>query len=663
MLSLQMVQSAATIQIAVPLRASRTAFVIPDVVLPSAAQRASRSALSPFPARALRLQGVANDARHGFATSRAQPLLGRHFVPSAAGRHSMQAFSGDQLGGEFLKNGGRGTPQRPTQQVDFTTLSAVSAELQSRLPLRVSKVLQAGATDISITLHDPSQYEADLNGLNTDPNDVDDGNSGASSQVWLSLSWHRKFGRMVFSDAAPARSSKSVFSRCVHDRIRGLYLVGVRPLSFTRILRLDFSSSPNTPVAAGDSSSLDGADAVAASALQDTDGTGGEAAAEEEDGAGGTLVSDDSDTGWSELSADDDLDNESGAKAVTARIYLQVNVRGHTRVVLVGTDGRVVTTAPAMDQAGVVWSRVGRFYAEPGQVEIEELGAEPSLQVDLDTWRTRLLATPAVRSVAGGGEDGERGRSDDMQTGRRRGGRVEGGGRAGRRAGRGGRRKGSNAEGREGGEGREGEGGAASASQSVKGALMRSYRGLSGDLVEQMLSAAGIPRGELLRTMSEDDFARLYGVWSGWLWVLEDRVFRASARDTLAGLVQARRVYSVVGWPEPGGSRASEGMMEDEEDEEDRLPQEEEGEGDGEETELAEQGEGGGGGASAPLGAGDAIYFDSAAACVQWYYQWAELLELEKDLSERVASQAMTRLQESAHGPHPPYQGAQTPCR
>jgi hypothetical protein len=47
---------------------------------------------------------------------------------------------------------------------------------------------------------------------------------------------------------------------------------------------------------------------------------------------------------------------------------------------------------------------------------------------------------------------------------------------------------------------------------------MLTFRGLSPSLVEQMISAAGIPRGELLRTMSEEDYARLFRVWTGWLW-------------------------------------------------------------------------------------------------------------------------------------------------
>ena len=116
---------------------------------------------------------------------------------------SMQALTGDapEFGAGFL---GRMAPQgavrRPVQTVDFTTISAVSTELQARLPMRVSTVRQAGETDITIALFDP---DVDLKARDTDPaND-------ARQRLWLSLSWHRKFGRMSFSAREPLRSSDS----------------------------------------------------------------------------------------------------------------------------------------------------------------------------------------------------------------------------------------------------------------------------------------------------------------------------------------------------------------------------------------------------------------------------------------------------------------------
>jgi hypothetical protein len=116
---------------------------------------------------------------------------------------SMQALAGDapEFGAGFL---GRMAPQgavrRPVQTVDFTTISAVSTELQARLPMRVGTVRQAGETDITIALFDP---DVDLKARDTDPaND-------ARQRLWLSLSWHRKFGRMSFSAREPLRSSDS----------------------------------------------------------------------------------------------------------------------------------------------------------------------------------------------------------------------------------------------------------------------------------------------------------------------------------------------------------------------------------------------------------------------------------------------------------------------
>ena len=155
---------------------------------------------------------------------------------------------------------------------------------------------------------------------------------------------------------------------------------------------------------------------------------------------------------------------------------------------------------------------------------------------------------------------------------------------------------------------------------SVKGALMRRYRGLSGDLVEQMLSAAGMPRGEMLRTMTHEDFSRLFRVWSGWLWALNDGLFRASARGALQDLPSGRAMYSVVAWPEPSESSGQDEESWEAEDGEEDQEEDEEG---GEEQ-------------------GDIVYFDSVAEGIEWYYQWAELSEMEKalgDATERALKQ------------------------
>jgi hypothetical protein len=116
---------------------------------------------------------------------------------------SMRAFAGEtpEFGAGFLGRVASGAVERPVQAVDFTTLNAVSSELQARLPLRVGAVRQAGETDICIALHDPA---ADLE----EKEDAYPGDE-AVQRLWMSLSWHRKFGRMSFSATEPLRSSDS----------------------------------------------------------------------------------------------------------------------------------------------------------------------------------------------------------------------------------------------------------------------------------------------------------------------------------------------------------------------------------------------------------------------------------------------------------------------
>ena len=110
-------------------------------------------------------------------------------------------------------------------------------------------------------------------------------------------------------------------------------------------------------------------------------------------------------------------------------------------------------------------------------------GPQPSLDLDLETWRGKLLAVPSEplpqRSRGNddefvGGERGARGK---------KGARGSRGGRRGEGAGRGG------AEGREvkavrvGNGGKGGDSNVKGGDSSVKGALMRNFRGLSSDLV------------------------------------------------------------------------------------------------------------------------------------------------------------------------------------
>jgi len=149
--------------------------------------------------------------------------------------------------------------------VDFTTLAAVSAELQLQLPLRVSSVCQAGETDISLRLLDAAGDVAEED-CGSDAENTE--SASAAGAVFLELSWHRKFGRMCFSIDEPLRNSKSAFATQVEKAVGGLYLVSARPLPFSRILRLDFSSEPITAAAAAAAAEAAAAEAAEAAAAE-----------------------------------------------------------------------------------------------------------------------------------------------------------------------------------------------------------------------------------------------------------------------------------------------------------------------------------------------------------------------------------------------------------
>ena len=96
---------------------------------------------------------------------------------------------------------------------------------------------------------------------------------------------------------------------------------------------------------------------------------------------------------------------------------------------------------------------------------------------------------------------------------------------------------------------------------------------------------------------------------------------------------RGRERYSVIGWPAPSLNAAAERVGDDEDWEEGTGGGgSEEDEGEEEEDEMT-----------------DVIYFDSAAECVEWYYLWAELSEMEKSLSERTA-RAVKQLRDNKAG-------------
>ena len=87
----------------------------------------------------------------------------------------------------------------------------------------------------------------------------------------------------------------------------------------------------------------------------------------------------------------------------------------------------------------------------------------------------------------------------------------------------------------------------------------------------------------------------------------------------LPGSAGARRWYSVVAWPQAEAMPLSGELGGDE---------------GGDDREGGEHGLGRGGGEAERGGVGgDVVRFGSVAECVTWYYDWAELLEVEKALT------------------------------
>jgi hypothetical protein len=127
----------------------------------------------------------------------------------------------------------------------------------------------------------------------------------------------------------------------------------------------------------------------------------------------------------------------------------------------------------------------------------------------------------------------------------------------------------------------------------------------------------------------------------------------------LMGGQPGREKYSVIGWPEPS-LPAADALRSDDEDWEEG---EEGGEGrEGEEGRPGGAGREDGVGLKEEANTTDVIKeeakmtqvmevmaFDSAAECVQWYYLWAELAEMEKMLRERT-DRAVKQLRDNKAG-------------
>ncbi len=111
------------------------------------------------------------------------------------------------------------------QPVDFTTLTAVSADLRKRwLPARCEQIYQ----------RDPYTLFIALRTLN--------------SRGWLAISWHPQAARIHMAGPPPKRPDTFTFSQQLKHQLGGLALTQINPLSpWERALDLQFASRPDEP--------------------------------------------------------------------------------------------------------------------------------------------------------------------------------------------------------------------------------------------------------------------------------------------------------------------------------------------------------------------------------------------------------------------------------
>lgn len=387
------------------------------------------------------------------------------------------------------------------------------------------------------------------------------GEEGSGAERYLRLCWNRKLAHVCLVDGseAPADDTASrSLSTTSEDLLQGLHLVRAQVLGFSRVLRLDFSDRSRTAV---DPPPLGGV-------VREQGGEG-------EGGAGRTVPDDSEEEDPDEVEpfgmAEDVFEQDDAPPPVdqdeppevTGHVYFEgAGQSGNARLVLVGNDNRVVTAAPPVDRAGNVWQRIGRRYLEPGvstrrsggeddetseappETEADHQRAEPTLLENQEEWVARVQSALAPTGEPAG---------------------------------------------------------------SIRQALLQAYQGLSPALVQQMVSAAGIPGSEPLGSLSAADWASLSRIWKGWLWALADGNFDAVIEG------DGMR-YAVVPWPSPPADLlgSTENSAENEDDEKS--------------------------GGEAPPGAGGAEgqRFDSVSACVSAYYQALAFSEAHGRLCQEV---------------------------
>jgi predicted ribosome quality control (RQC) complex YloA/Tae2 family protein len=111
------------------------------------------------------------------------------------------------------------------QPVDFTTLTAVCAELRTDwLPARLEQVYQRDRYTAALALRTLNQ------------------------RGWLTLSWHPQAARLCVGDAPPRTPDTFTFSQQLRHQLQGLALIGIQAIApWERVVDLQFSQRPGEP--------------------------------------------------------------------------------------------------------------------------------------------------------------------------------------------------------------------------------------------------------------------------------------------------------------------------------------------------------------------------------------------------------------------------------
>ncbi len=113
----------------------------------------------------------------------------------------------------------------PLQPVDFTTLTAIGAELRAEwLPARLEQVYQRDRYTVYLGLRTLNQ------------------------RGWLLLSWHPQAARLCVSEAPPRTPDTFTFSQQLKHQLGSLALDAIVPISpWERVLDLQFTQRPGEP--------------------------------------------------------------------------------------------------------------------------------------------------------------------------------------------------------------------------------------------------------------------------------------------------------------------------------------------------------------------------------------------------------------------------------